>query len=192
MKQIYIVTGAPRVGKDTLHKLIAEVTGVRSFNISMVDCVRDIMRILDITEIKESDSNIKHRSQMVSLQRQQMSDCKAYLDKFLLPINDVMQKIDLIYDNYPEFAITVQCRELHNIQLLKQELERTYTDVTVLTTLITRDESLNPLESMISNDSDKNHDGFDFDCIICNSGTMDEYRQVVSDILQSIPTLVRR
>ncbi len=160
MKQVILLNGANRVGKDEMCNISSQYHLTR--NISTVDKVRIASKYLGMKGKTEND-------------RRFMSDLKLLADKHY------NHSIEYIKEQYNEFLMTdeelmfVHCREPYNLATLKPMLNAI--------TLLIR----NPrVQQITSNMADANVENYDYDYIIVNDGTLEEYDDKIREFLGEI------
>lgn len=183
MIQVVIINGKPRTGKDTVVEICKDFfdgSKVQVHNLSTVDCVRKIMKIFEIEEIKTSKL------------RGQMSDCKDYLTSTCdLPTLDIMQTINRLNAD-EHHLVFVHAREPENIKTMRSVILQQAAlgvKIAVQTLLIKRDTE-NVEYAKATNHADTNVDAYKYDIIMYNDDTLEKLRSSVADVIcKMLPNL---
>lgn len=167
-KLILIVNGKPRAGKDTFAELLNEFIPVYKY--SSIDKVKTIAMDCGWTGAKEE----KDRKFLSELKR----ITTEYND---MAYKDILEKVTAFdRDEIREKIMIIDVREPEEIERLAEELE-------ALTVFIKNDN----VPEVTSNYADANVENFDYDIIVDNSGTLEDFEEAVEEFvyIMSILTL---
>lgn len=170
--KIVIINGAASVGKDLFVKQCKDLIGdFRCFNYSTVDFVKYVAVCAGWKGHKTPED------------RAFLSDLKKLLAQWHdLPYEKTKREIRdccalaAKYDTLDESVIFIHCRE-------PQEIERFVEEFGATTLLVERKTAECPEPS---NDSDKNVYDFTYDCIVENSGTVDDLKDSARTYLTEV------
>lgn len=156
-KQIYIVNGKPRAGKDTFAKFLGEIISVKK--ISIVDPVKNIAK------------NIGWDGTKTEKDRKFLSDLKMLLGDY----NDynfkyVSDEIKKFYDNDNEMVMLIDAREHKDIDRICH--------IFGASSIFIRNDNV---ESVKSNIADAQVEDHIYDYVIMNNSTIDIFKKNVSD-----------
>lgn len=158
-KQIFIINGSGGSGKDTFVSLVRECMergiGRNDLvdNFSSVDKVKEIARMIG-WDGKKTEKDRKFLSDLKLL-------CTEYNN---MPFKNMQEKVEEFKNNNAEFLF-LHIRE-------PEEIEKAKKAFNAETILIIRDN----IKQITSNMADKNVRDYDYDIVIYNNGTLDEFK----------------
>lgn len=156
IKQIFITNGMARCGKDTFAKILNEFTPTLKY--SSIDCVKNIAR------------KCKWKGGKSEKDRKFLSDLKMLLSQYNdLPFSDVKEVVDFfLISNFYHNVLIIDIRE-------PEEIERAKKEFGAKTILIKNDN----VKSITSNPADAGVYNYNYDYIIENNGTLDEFKKKI-------------
>jgi len=158
MQKIVIINGKPRSGKDQFVYYWNIHCNKPVLNYSTVDRVKEIAKMMDWDGHKDDKS------------RKFLSDIKKLWTEY----NDgIFRYLCKIINKNPNSYIFIHCREPEEIQKFKDK----YGDKCT-TLLINRD-----VEVTADNTSDMNVHNYDYDLVVENNGTLEEYENMIKQML---------
>ena len=168
-KLILIVNGKPRAGKDTFAELLNEFIPVYKY--SSIDKVKTIAMDCGWKGAKEE----KDRKFLSELKR----ITTEYND---MAYNDILEKVEM-FDNgdIAEEIMIIDVRE-------PEEIERLTNELGALTVFIKNDN----VPEVTSNYADANVENFDYDIIVDNSGTLEDFEEAVEEFVYVISILTMK
>ena len=156
-KKIFIVNGMARCGKDTFAMLLDEIVPVYKY--SSIDKVKMIARLRGWTEDKSEKG------------RKFLSDLKLLTTDYShMPFTSIKDKvIRFLYNDDEHFVMLIDIRE-------PNEIERAKETFNAETILIKNDR----VPFIASNMADANVFNYDYDYVIENNGTIDEFKEQIN------------
>jgi len=165
MSKVFIINGCAESGKDTFIKLFEEKqqSNYKVYNYSTIDYIRDFLQAYNIIEktdeVRELMSSIKNGIE--NIQKNAINDkCIEFIEGCISKQNN--------------FFCFIHCREPHNIEYLKTELNRKIITETIL---ISRPDTIDKFKC--SKDLNENIINYDYDYKIIN----DDYEDFKLDVL---------
>lgn len=161
-KQIVIINGKPRVGKDLFVNLVQEIT--ISWNFSSVDKVKMIAKQVGWDGAKDEKS------------RKFLADLKVLTTEFCdMSFNSIQAEVNRFNQfNEVEFLF-LHIRE-------PEEIARTAKEFNAKTLLIKRDS----VDDVVSNPSDANVFNYEYDYVIENDGSINELKEKAKNFVKEI------
>jgi len=151
-KRIFIVNGMARAGKDTFHILLNSLVHEKIQKISAID------------PIKAYAKEFGWGGDKTEKNRKFLSDLKVMLGEYSdLPFRSLIKKVAEFYDSYND-VLLIDIRE-------PEEIERAKIAFKAETILIVNDR----VPQITSNMADAGVNNFEYDIIIENNGTIEEY-----------------
>ena len=156
-KKIFIVNGMARCGKDTFAMLLDEIVPVYKY--SSIDKVKMIARLCGWKEDKSEKG------------RKFLSDLKLLTTEYSdMPCTSIKDKvINFLYNDDEHLIMLIDIRE-------PNEIERAKETFNAETILIKNDR----VPFIASNMADANVFNYDYDYVIENSGTIDEFKEQIN------------
>ena len=156
-KHIYITNGAGGCGKDTFAKFLDELVPVYKY--SSIDKVKTIAKICGWNGKKTEKD------------RKFLSDLKVLTSEYNdMPFRDIAYVVDMVKDTSLYDVLIIDIRE-------PEEIERAKLAFGAETILI-----VNPnIPHITSNMADKHVYDYKYDHIICNAGTLEDFREKVKE-----------
>lgn len=149
IKRIVVINGLPRSGKDTFAQLASKYAVTTNF--SSVDFVKEVAKFAGWGGEKTPESRLF------------LSELKNLLTKYAdIPYNKTVEEIDWFFGQPEQELLFIHIREPKEIA----RLVRTFGAVTVL---VKRPEN----QQVISNDSDKYVESYNYDFVLNNDGDID-------------------
>lgn len=169
-KQIFIINGSGRVGKDTFVKFItiemAQITKkIRSVeNVSSVDEIKNIARMLGWKGGKSEKD------------RRFLSDLKVLTSKYNgFPFKSIKSKVEEFRQDDTTNILFLHIRE-------PEEIQRAVDEFGAKTILIKRDN----VKHITSNMADKNVFNYEYDYVIENNGTKEEFKEKAREFFTGV------
>lgn len=165
-KKIFITNGSGASGKDTVATIIGKYF--------------PIMKYSSIDGVKELAKNMGWTGSKTERDRKFLSDLKKILiDYNDFPCKDVSDTIeDFLQDFCPKQICIIDIREPEEIDKIKNK----YKDCDIVTILV-KSNRVNPI---ISNESDKYVNEYNYDYIIENNGTLEDLEDAVILLLKDL------
>lgn len=166
-KTVLIINGKPRAGKDTFVELLSYMVPVYKY--SIIEKVKSIALDCGWKGGKEEED------------RKFLCDLKKLTDDYSdLSFTDVYEKItQFAADEIKEPLFAVDIREPEDIEMMK--------DLTGAITVFIENENV---PEITSNPADANVYNYDYDFVVKNNGTMDDYKkEVYNFILALLPRI---
>lgn len=179
---IFVVNGKPRSGKDTfanniisvLKTLNSDDTGIYFENLSTIDQIKCIAKkCFGWDGIKDE----KGRRLLADLK----DASRRYNEgpfNYILENRQIFKLDDINLKNKYLFVTVVHSREPSEIKMFKD-----YFGDICYTVLVRRDLKENSEENL-SNHADKNVENYDYDIVIDNNGTLEEYEKKCIDVIR--------
>lgn len=165
-KLILIVNGKPRAGKDTFAEFLNDLIPVYKY--SSIDKVKTIAMECGWNGAKEE----KDRKFLSELKR----ITTEYSD---MAFNDILEKVKAFDDGeITEDVMIIDVRE-------PEEIERLADETGAITVFIRNDN----VPEVTSNYADANVENFDYDIIVDNSGTLEDFREAVEEFFYILSLL---
>lgn len=160
MKKIYITNGVGGCGKDTFANFLNEFVTVVKY--SSIDKVKTIARICGW------DGGKTERD------RKFLSDLKCLTTEYSdMPFKDIARMVDFFRNNTNASVLLIDIRE-------PGEIKRAVKEFGAETILI-----INPnIPHITSNMADKNVYEYEYDHVIKNSGTLEQFREKVKEFIE--------
>ena len=156
-KHIFIVNGHPRSGKDTFAEILGEQIPIVKY--SIIDRVKDIAKLLGWKGYKRE------------IDRKFLSDLKnlttEYNDMSFLDVYDRVQKF---YSDDSKEIMLIDMREPEDIERAKR--------VFSANTIFIENKRVKPVTS---NMADAGVENYDYDIIIENNGTLEEFEENIKN-----------
>lgn len=150
-KKIFITNGMARSGKDTFAKFMNELVPTKKY--SSIDVVKEYMRLLGI----EGEKTEKYRKLL--------SDMKYALSNYDdIPFKSIQKEIDKFL-NSDDQVMLIDIRE-------PKEIERACKEFGAKSIFIVNSR----VKNITSNSADANVYNYNYDYIIENNGTLDEFK----------------
>lgn len=169
-KHIFIINGSGGVGKDTFVELVSiELNDkLKHFhtvnNFSSVDKIKEIAKEIGWTG-KKSEKDRKF-----------LSDLKILASKYCdMPFKSMEDKVNDFLNDESGNVLFLHIRE-------PEEIKRAAKEFGAKTILIKRDS----IEHIVSNTADKNVFNYEYDFVIENNGTMEEFSDKAKKFLQEV------
>ncbi len=160
-KQIFITNGMARCGKDTFAKFVNDITPTLKY--SSIDYIKVIAKMCG-WDGKKTEKDRKFLSDLKVLTTQ-------YND---LPFNMIKSKVEDFYEDKEHCVMIIDIRE-------PVEIERAKLAFNAKTILIEN----NNIDIIDSNMADANVFKYDYDYIIPNNGTLEEFQNKVYGFIYS-------
>lgn len=160
-KQIFITNGMARCGKDTFAKFVNDITPTLKY--SSIDYIKVIAKMCG-WDGKKAEKDRKFLSDLKVLTTQ-------YND---LPFNMIKSKVEDFYEDKEHYVMIIDIRE-------PVEIERAKLAFNAKTILIEN----NNVDIIDSNMADANVFKYDYDYIIPNNGTLEEFQNRVYGFIYS-------
>lgn len=162
-KLILVVNGKPRAGKDTFALLLSEYEYVYKYSI--------------IEKVKGIAIDCGWKGGKTEKDRKFLADLKALTDEYDdTSFKDVMEKIEAFVEDEIEGDIfIVDMREAKDIDRIRE--------FATVTTVYIENENV---PDITSNEADANVADYDYDFVITNNGSMEDFRRVVEAFLMFI------
>lgn len=152
-KHIFIVNGMARAGKDTFAEILSDMAKVRKF--SSIDKVKQVASLCGWDGSKaEAD-------------RKFLSDLKCLLTDYNdLPFKSILEAVYVFNKDILKNVLLIDIRE-------PEEIERAKVAFNAKTVFIEN----NRVEKIVSNMADAGVYNYEYDYIVKNNGTLDEFRE---------------
>lgn len=162
-KTILVVNGKPRAGKDTFALILNEYYSVYKYSI--------------IDKIKTIAIDCGWRGGKTEKDRKFLADLKDLTDAYSdVSFNDILDKIaDFVDDIIEEDILIIDMRSPEDIDRLKELVD-------VITVYIDNEN----IEDVLSNHADANVEQYDYDFVVSNNGTIEDFRRVIEAFLMFI------
>ncbi|MDE6433543.1 MAG: hypothetical protein K2L07_04880 [Lachnospiraceae bacterium] len=158
-KQIFIINGSGRVGKDSFCNLIRKYSGYNTYIISSVDDIKKKAQLMGWDGVSKTEKDRKFLSDLKDL-------CTWYNDA---PYDYVRQQI-MYFEATPSSEIMfIHIREPKEIEKIRQKYPY------IKTILITNKN----VPHITSNEADAGVFNYQYDYVIQNDGTLDELKNKV-------------
>lgn len=165
-KLVLIVNGKPRAGKDTFAQFLNNHISVYKY--SSIDKVKTIAMDCGWKGAKEE----KDRKFLSELKR----ITTEYSD---MAFNDIIEKVAAFdNDEIKEEVMIIDVRE-------PEEIERLADELGAITVFIKNDN----VPAVTSNYADANVENFDYDIVVDNSGTLEEFEEAVEEFIYILSLL---
>lgn len=162
MKEIFIINGSGGVGKDTFVEFCEKYCRVK--NISSVDNVKEAARILTGWDGTKDE---KSRKLLVDLKQLGIE----YNDA---PFKYIVQSVQE-FENNNEEIMFIHIREISEIEKVKKAIN-------AKTILVTNKN----VETITSNESDKNVENYEYDFHIKNDGTLEDLDKIANTFVNKL------
>lgn len=163
-KQIFIINGSGRVGKDTFCNLIRDYSGHDTYIISSVDDIKKKAKLMGWDGISKTEKDRKFLSDLKDL-------CTWYNDA---PYDYIRQQI-MYFEATPKSEIMfIHIREPKEIEKIKQKYPY------IKTILITNKN----VPHITSNEADAGVFDYHYDYVIRNDGSLDELKDKALELLK--------
>lgn len=165
-KKIFIMNGSGASGKDTVAEIIKKYF--------------PIIKYSSIDGVKEYAKTMGWEGKKTEKDRKFLSELKRILIEYNdFPYKDVSNVIeDFLQDFCPKQICVIDIREADEIDKIKKHFK----DCNIITILI----RTSRVEKIISNDSDKNVEEYNYDYIIENNGTLKDLEASVLCLLKDL------
>lgn len=164
-KQIFIINGSGRTGKDTFVELVSKELDLPVMNFSSIDKVKEIARIIGWTGGK-TERDRKFLSDLKQL-------CIDYND---MPFNSMNEKVREFSEN-DAAMLFLHIRE-------PEEIEKAKVAFGAKTVLIKR----NAVKQITSNDSDGSVFNYQYDIIVDNDGDLEDFEMKATEFVYDFKT----
>ena len=168
-KQIYIINGSGGVGKDTFVELVSTHLNdlYKKFN--------TVINFSSVDKVKEIAKEIGWDGGKTEKDRKFLSDLKILTTKYCdMPFKSMSDMVDYFRsDECDAHMLFLHIREPNEIQRAKEKFN-------AKTILITR----NSVKHITSNMADRNVFNYDYDLIINNDGSLDEFDTKANDFVK--------
>lgn len=162
-KFIFITNGYPRCGKDTFAEILNKYIPTKK--VSSIDIIKKIAIDCGWNGIKTDKS------------RKFLSDLKKLTTEFSdLSFDYVNKLIQKFYTEYYYKILLIDIREI-------DEIKKLINYNTEIKTIFIEN---NNIEKNISNDSDKQVENYEYDYIIKNNGTLEEFEENIKEFIKEI------
>ncbi len=168
MKNIYIINGIARAGKDTFVQLVQELSKTPTLNLSSVQTLKDLFT-------KHLNYNEETKTEK---ERKLLSETKKLFDEHCnFTTFDIVKKLSNDIDNEIAF---IHVREPQTFPFLIQQISKNL-NITPKTIFISRDQT----NLIISNESDKLAltSEYNYDYHITNNSTIDSLKQQAQNFI---------
>lgn len=162
MKEIFVINGSGGVGKDTFVEFCEKYCRVK--NISSVDKVKEAARILTGWDGTKDE---KSRKLLVDLKQLGIE----YNDA---PFKYIVQSVQE-FENNNEEIMFIHIREISEIEKVKKAIN-------AKTILVTNKN----IETITSNESDKNVENYEYDFHIKNDGTLEDLDKIANTFVNKL------
>ena len=162
-KHIFVTNGMARCGKDTFAQFLGEIVPVAKY--SSIDRIKEISRLVGWDGVIKTEKERKLWSDMKS----------AFTEYSDFPFRVTCERIDEFLADTENMVLLIDVREASEIEKLKKSHG-------VLAILIKNDN----VKTINSNESDKNVFNYDYDFVIENNGTLEEFRQKVKTFAEML------
>ena len=162
-KTVLIVNGKPRAGKDTFVELLDHMIPVYKYSI--------------IEKVKSIALDCGWKGKKEERDRKFLYELKKLTDEYSdMSFIDVYKKIEAFAnDEIKEVLFAVDIRDPEDIEMMK--------DLTGAFTVFIENENV---PEITSNPADANVANYEYDFVIKNNGTMDDYKREVYNFLMAL------
>lgn len=161
-KQIFIVNGHPGSGKDTFAEILGYYVDVKKY--SIIDKIKTIAFIMGWNGSKEEKD------------RKFLSDLKKLAEQYNdLPFKDVKRNVDLFLLDKEKNVLLIDMREPKDIKRAQKEFG-------AKTVFIKNDR----VKHIISNIADAGVENYEYDYIVENNGTLEDFKRNIWKFLCSL------
>lgn len=161
-KYIFITNGMARSGKDTFAVMMNEIIPTKKY--SSIDYIKEIAKQCGWNGQKDEKS------------RKFLSDLKVLTSQFNnLPFNKIQEEIEKFNRDTTNAVLLIDIREPNEIKRLCETYD------TVKTILIRR----NSVKNITSNMADAGVFNYDYDFVIDNNGTLDEFKKKTEEFVRN-------
>lgn len=158
---VFVINGMARAGKDTFVKLFDNNSDYDVMNVSTIDPIKDLARTIIKWDGNKTEKSRKLLSDLKKIMTEYDDRCFNYLKENI--------------DKYSDMIYFIHCREIDEIERIVKEFD-------AKTILIKN----NRVQVVESNDSDKNVFNYNYDYVIENNGSIEEFEEKVKKFLKLI------
>lgn len=161
MKQVFIINGSGGVGKDTFVDFVSEKMCTENY--SSVDKVKEIAKVIGWDGGKTEKD------------RKFLSDLKLLTTEYNdMPFQCMKKRVNKFYEDSIAVILFLHIRE-------PEEIERAVKEFDAKTILIKRDN----IKHIKSNMADENVFNYNYDIIIENNGTLDDFKEAANSFTEN-------
>lgn len=161
-KYIFITNGMARCGKDTFAAFLSEFIPTTKF--SSIDKVKEIAKICG------------WKGGKTERDRKFLSDLKTLLTEYAdMPFKEIEKKVEEFKENNKTNVLLIDIREPNEIQRAKEKFN-------AKTILIEN----NRVDVISSNFADANVFNYDYDYVLHNNGTLEEFRLLAKEFAKNL------
>lgn len=173
-KQIFIINGVPKAGKDALIEQSAKYLQFNVVNTSTIDMVKDLA----------SSYGLWDGATKTDTARNMLSELKGVITKYSNSITDYICKQALLFlmDNSAG-VMFIHCREPEEIDKLKDMIQARCSNFRARTLVVRRDEAE---KEVYGNDSDTNVLRYDYDIEFYNNSTLEVSAERFGSMIDSL------
>lgn len=161
MKKIYIVNGKPRSGKDTFAQYMSEF--IPTLKVSAIDKIKEIAKQCGWDGVSKTERDRKFLSDLKLL-------TVEYSD---LPYKDILRWGGIFLSDNEKEVMLIDIREPEEIDKIKKALNAK--------TILIKNDNVSSVESNVS---DSKVLDYEYDYVVTNNGTLNDFRMTVAEFVR--------
>ena len=162
IKLVFIVNGMARCGKDTFAQFVGDLVPTKK--ISSIDKVKNIARQCGWDGVSKTEKDRKF-----------LSDLKVLTSEYSdMPMRYICDLYNEFIRDSEHVVLLIDIREPENIKVAKQLFNAT--------TILIRNKNVKQINS---NMADANVENYDYNYILENNGSLDEFRDITNDFMKN-------